>query len=504
MAFCPQLYFDSASRTWEDPLVFQELDTNADALQQWVFQQIPKGLKSRYPWGVDASGSLPVGFALLKRKKMFRKGRTIVPYLHAPLRKMLAGAAYAIQLMLRTSWQELDLSIPEIWRQIHQFLHEMPSSVRLCEFNDDLVGFFNSVPREMIVSALQMLIQDYQRDIGMSMFTIVDASGSLPVGFVLLKRKKMFRKGRTIVSYLHAPLRKMLAGAAYAIQLMLRTSWQGLDLSIPEIWRQLHQFLHETPSSVRLCEFNDDLVGFFNSVPREMIVSALQTLIQDYQRDIGVSMFTIDLRKTTASAQRALPHKPRGGRSRGCHTLEVQHLVSIVQLSFRTGVFVVNHRCFQQVRGTCIGNQISPVLSSLPVILRERVWKQSLQAQLMPQGLRMHHLFMCRYVGNRLVLCDSQVSGGNAMREFLHSGFYGSSIELEEVTDHSFFGAHTRTIQARHMVRGASACRPQWPAINNATRAAAPSGAANTNLEALRILGMLVAPALCPTLRWVE
>ena len=235
---------------------------------------------------------------------------------------MLAGAAYAVQLMLRTSWQELDLSIPEIWRQIHQFLHEMPSSVRLCEFNDDLVGFFNSVPREMIVSALQMLIQDYQRDIRMSMFTIVDASGSLPVGFVLLKRKKMFRKGRTIVSYLHAPLRKMLAGAAYAIQLMLRTSWQGLDLSIPEIWRQLHQFLHETPSSVRLCEFNDDLVGFFNSVPREMIVSALQMLIQDYQRDIGVSMFTIDLRKTTASAQRALPHKPRGGRSRAVTLLK--------------------------------------------------------------------------------------------------------------------------------------------------------------------------------------
>ena len=77
--------------------MFQELDTNADALKQRVFQQIPKALKSRYPWGVDASGSLPVGFVLLKRKKMFRQGRTIVSYLHAPLRKLLAGAAYAIQ-----------------------------------------------------------------------------------------------------------------------------------------------------------------------------------------------------------------------------------------------------------------------------------------------------------------------------------------------------------------------------------------------------------------------
>ena len=52
----------------------------------------------------------------------------------------------------------------------------------------------------------------------------------------------------------------------------------------------------------------------------------------------------------------------------------------------------------------------------------------------------MHHLFMRRYVDNRLVLCDSQVSGGDAVREFLHTGFYGSSIELEEVMDHSFLG----------------------------------------------------------------
>ena len=48
---------------------------------------------------------------------------------------------------------------------------------------------------------------------------------------------------------------------------------------------------------------------------------------------------------------------------------------------------------------------------------------------------------MCGYVvDNRLALCDSQVSSGRAMREFLHSGFYGVSIELEEVSDHSFLG----------------------------------------------------------------
>ena len=108
MAFCPQFLFASVSRTWADPLVFQELNMDAVAPKAWVLEQIPKQLKNRYPWGVDASGSLPVGFVLLKRKKMFRKGRTMVSYLHVPLRRLLAGAAYArIQLMLCTVWQGL-------------------------------------------------------------------------------------------------------------------------------------------------------------------------------------------------------------------------------------------------------------------------------------------------------------------------------------------------------------------------------------------------------------
>ena len=119
-------------------------------------------------------------------------------------------------------------------------------------------------------------------------------------------------------------------------------------MSLPEIWRRIHHFLQDMPSSVELLELNDDLVGFFNSVPREMIISALQLLTRDYQQQTGVQVFTIDLRKSTASAQRALPHKPRGGRSGNIRVLDAQHLVSIVQLSFRTGVFVANHKCFSR------------------------------------------------------------------------------------------------------------------------------------------------------------
>ena len=330
MVFCPQFYFASVLRTWSDPLVFEPLSSSSDELRSWLFAQIPAALKRQYPWGVDLKGSLPVGF-------------------------------------------------------------------------------------------------------------------------VLLKRKKQFLKGRTIVSYLHAPLRKLLNATAYVIQLMVRTIWPSIEESLPATWRKLHFLLRDLPTHVQLLEFNDDLVGFFNSVPRDMIVHALEVLIQQYVESTGTDMFAIDLRANKPTSERALPHRPRGGASVHTRVLHLKHVVSVVQLSFLTGVFVANHQCYRQIRGTCIGNQISPVLSSLPVILRERVWQRSFQLQIAQQGILPNHIFICRYVDNRLMLCDASCSQLGTVREFLHSGFYGSSIELEAVTDHSFLGftisMEQRTVQ---------------------------------------------------------
>ena len=103
-----------------------------------------------------------------------------------------------------------------------------------------------------------------------------------------------------------------------------------------------------------LLEFNDDLAGFFNSVPREMIVYRTLELVPS----------------PLIFARALLQHKEHCHTGQGevdpeafNRTLEVQHLVSNVQLSFRTGVFVANHKCFQQIRGRCIGNHISRVLT---------------------------------------------------------------------------------------------------------------------------------------------
>ena len=60
---------------------------------------------------------------------------------------------------------------------------------------------------------------------------------------------------------------------------------------------------------------------------------------------------------------------------------------------------------FRQHRGTCVGNQISPVLSSLPVIQRKSCWQRE-WAQLLTSSrffdTQQAELFICRYVDNRL------------------------------------------------------------------------------------------------------
>ena len=122
MACCPKILFCQRVSHLGGSACFSRTQK---AWATCAFEQIPKQLKSRYPWGVDTSGSLPVGFVLLNRRKMFRKGRTIVSYLHAPLRELLAGTAHATQLMFRTVWQGLDLSIPEIWRRTWRCLSSM-------------------------------------------------------------------------------------------------------------------------------------------------------------------------------------------------------------------------------------------------------------------------------------------------------------------------------------------------------------------------------------------
>ena len=312
MIYCPQFYFQAALRTWRDPAVFEPVEGSPEQLSTWVMDRIPGLLKKRYRWGINPSGTLPVGFIFLKRKKEFLKGRTIISYSNSCIKELLKVASQAILLMIRLVWPEAMglATTPQLWKSMHSFLHRIHPTIHLAEVNDDLVGFFNSVPRKQILDSLSALIELYQSS--------------------------------------------------------------------------------EYPKHISIC-----------------------------------------LQKRP-NCESAWPGKPRARGAKHIRFLHVSDLTDIVKVSFEAAVFTTLG---------LLGNQISPVLSSLPVIQHESSWQKE-WAEFLDSArffdTAASELFICRYVDNRLILCDETALSHRCLQDFQNLSFYGGTIQLEEVTNHQF------------------------------------------------------------------
>ena len=166
--------------------------------------------------------------------------------------------------------------------------------------------------------------------------------------------------------------------------------------SMPQLWKSLNRHWAR-PSEEDDVEWNDDLVLFFNAVPRKDILRSVQTTVREYQQLTGCSVLSVDL-----LSKRGHPGNPRGRTKSSLKRCWISDIPDIVDLSFKTGVFTAAGKCRLQVEGTCIGNQISPILSGLPVLMAERQFLLSLPATLSSSFL------LLRYVlDNRLLLGPS-------------------------------------------------------------------------------------------------
>ena len=256
-------------------------------------------------------------------------------------------------------------------------------------------------------------------------------SAKLPQGTVFLKRKKQFTKGRTIISYSGSLCSKLLELASVALTLIVKTLYAdnpGL-LSMPQLWQAIHNHWSSSRNGDEAdVEWNDDLVGFFNAVPRADILKAVHCIVKEYSQQTGHTVLAIDLLSKSGH-----PGQPRGKTKSSLKRLWIQDVPSIVELSFSTGVFTAAGKCRLQVEGTCIGNQISPILSGLPVLLAEREFLSSL-----PAAISSSLLFL-RYVENRLILGPKAALQSQLMHQFCDPHFY-QGIVLERVSDHQWLG----------------------------------------------------------------
>ena len=193
----------------------------------------------------------------------------------------------------------------------------------------------------------------------------INPEAELPRGTVFLKRKKQFQKGRTIISHSGSLCSKLLQPASIVITIMacaLCSDAPGMQ-SMPQLWRSLHRHWSK-PSTEPDQEWNDDLAGLFNAVPRQDIVRAVTALTEQFLEQSGCTVLSVDLLSKSGHQR-----KPRGRTCSSFKRCWVEDIPLIVQVPFSTEIFTAAGKCRLQKEGTCIGNQISPVLSGLPVLM---------------------------------------------------------------------------------------------------------------------------------------
>jgi len=315
--FCPRLYFQGAWNTWNDPELFRRLPLTFDEAHKTIEQSIPSRIQKKYKWAINTNSSLPYGFVFLKRKKQFKKGRTLISYFRSRYGRLLQVTARTIDSMLLQLWPQTmgQLAVPQIWQAVHRFLSDTPLDVHLHAVNDDLVGFFNPVPQDRLLDAVNSLSLEWKH-----------------------------RHPDTVLS--------------------VDMSQRGNPLQLSYVGK-----IHKAPKKTKVI-YPDDIF----------------TIVQG---------------------------------SLSCHIFQAVNVI------------------WQQIRGAGIGSQISPSLSNLAVTIVERSWTQVFKEVLEPPTFP---FLAIRYVDNRYILFPEEKQNEPSIQVLSQDDFYQHPVELEEVTTNELLG----------------------------------------------------------------
>ena len=274
----------------------------------------------------------------------------------------------------------------------------------------------------------------------------VHPNADIPISYLLLKKKKQFLVARPIISYRGFVFARLFRAASMVINMMLQVVYPasfGFQ-ALPEIFKNLHAFLREADEDVFLCQHNQDLVGFFTSLPVSQILEAVENLINQYASKQVLPQeqikFTVMIHASEPRLRVFQGSFRRQRQKTGIIWLD--DLLSICRLSLSTSLFAQMNRMFKQQRGSAIGNQISPSLANVAVSFLEQAWHDKHEARIRRLG---NELYIIRYVDNRLVLCSEALAEQPFMQEFLSAYFYRHPVELEPVHSGEFLGTILRS-----------------------------------------------------------
>lgn len=261
-----------------------------------------------------------------------------------------------------------------------------------------------------------------------------------PTAYILLKKKeKYFQGARPIINYRFFTFETLLRATAIVLQQIHRQTYPHTfgHSDLPTNFQQLQRFFEHMDLDAQLTVHNQDLAGFFASIPADRILTAIQDMLTTYTNlyphTTDITTFSINIRERNTKLRMF-----RGRQRQNAQRLKAtqfQHLLPICELSLQASVFTQLGRTFQQMRGSAIGNQLSPILAKITVSHTEQAWLNIAGPTLQHNK---HRIFITRYVDNRLTLCDDHFTTHPHVATFLDNNFYQQPVTLEYEPDFSF------------------------------------------------------------------
>ena len=273
-------------------------------------------------------------------------------------------------------------------------------------------------------------------------------SASLPVARVLPKPSKGFAKARPIIACdrcWHSWLTAFLAKGV--LQIMTVVFPPGFNMlsvqqTIRNMWHSMMGYPATEPTS-STSMVQQDLIGFFNSVPHDRILQALtltlhllNLLPEKWGQPWQEQSLQLSFRNKDSSFR--VFRGRRRFAARNTRTIHLEDPPALTDFMLRSSFFQCGTFTFKQIQGASMGSALAPALCTLVASTTEFLWLHNFRNVLLNIGLHT----AVRYADNRAFHLNFHTGiRHNAWTQLLlHLEFYGAPILLEDVPEEKFLG----------------------------------------------------------------
>ena len=296
------------------------------------------------------------------------------------------------------------------------------------------------------------LVQLAKQELPTLLHSLINPEGTLPYAYILPKPSKDFEKARPIISYMlswNAKLGQLVGTLVYELCRSIFGDMQ-LDRTVQDIIKDIQKIFDDIPDHIELDLQQQDLSGFFNSVPHSRMIEAVTYAVNHYIAHKGV---TPDSKLSTSLATEDRTQRIFRGRFRRAGqkylAIQLDHIPKIIEFLLKHSYFTVGNLVFRQIQGASMGSHFAPALCGLVAAFQEYCFHK------MFNGMRTQHrlLHNSRYVDNRVLLHFTGWREHYPWNLFTKLDFYEAPILLEEVDDTEILGCTISTIQRTITVR---------------------------------------------------